>query len=149
MVQITPRKHLNAVRQRNSRFRNFQQLLSVPPKPIRKESVDSSCQGICYRNLREYFLNATLHGLKYMSDGSISLFERYKSNGRYENMFKMNLTSFFFVFFLKRFLRFNVRHCVVAVSVFYIKHSHQIHFKTDDHFAQPDVSRYKIPSIPW
>lgn len=146
MVQVTPRKHVNAVRQRKSRLQNSQQLFSVPPKPIRKENVDSSCQGTCYRSFHEYFLNATLHGLKYISDSSISLFERYETNRRNEETF---ISLHFFLYFPKHILWFDVRHCDVAVSVFYIEHSHKIHIKADDHFAQSNVSRYKISSIPW
>lgn len=76
MVQFTPRKHVNAVRQRKLGLQNPQQLLAVPSNLVQNESVNSSRQGTCSRIFREYLFNATLHGLKYVGDGTITLFER-------------------------------------------------------------------------
>lgn len=78
MVQFTPGIHDNVVRQRKLRHQNYQQYLSVPSKATRIEGVEPSYRGTFFRSFREYLLNATLHGLKYMGDGTISLFERYK-----------------------------------------------------------------------
>lgn len=146
MVQFTPRKNVNAVRQRKSRLQNRQQLLSVPSKSVRNESVNPSCQETCSRSFREYLFNATLHGLKYMGDGTLTLFERYKTNRCY-GKYKKSIAFHSFVFSFKHIFWFNVRHCGVIVSVFHIEHSYEIHIKAHDHFAEFKIKRYKISTI--
>lgn len=65
-----PRIHVNVIRHRNSR------LLVTPPKLARMDSATPTCRATCRESFRQYLLNTTLHGLKYVGDGTITLFER-------------------------------------------------------------------------
>lgn len=119
MVQFTPRKNINAVRQRKSRLQNRPQLLSVPSKSVRHASVNSLRQETCGRSFREYLFNATLHGLKYMGDGTLTLFERYKTNRCYEKTLYFILSYFYSsIFFGLMFV------IVVLLSVYFISNIH-------------------------
>ncbi|KAG4079926.1 hypothetical protein HA402_006238 [Bradysia odoriphaga] len=67
MFQSSKRLKVNAIRHRN--FKNTQRLDSL-------QRDSKTCETTCNESFRQYLRNTTLHGLKYVGDSTITLFER-------------------------------------------------------------------------
>ncbi|XP_037029673.1 pickpocket protein 28-like [Bradysia coprophila] len=67
MFQPNKRLKVNAIRHRN--LKNTQRINSL-------ESDSKTCETTCNESFRQYLRNSTLHGLKYVGDSTITLFER-------------------------------------------------------------------------
>lgn len=67
------RLQVSVIRPRNS----IQTPSKFTPRLSPTDSERSaSFKTICRNNLRQYLINSTLHGLKYVGDNTITLFER-------------------------------------------------------------------------
>lgn len=65
MFEPSPRIQVSVIRQR----RRFTRMARV-------DSGGTACRDTCRENFRQYLINTTLHGLKYVGDNTISFFER-------------------------------------------------------------------------
>lgn len=65
-----PRMHGSVMRQKNLR------LLTTSSQSARIDTATPTCHVTFRESFRQYLLNTTLHGLKYVGNNTITLFER-------------------------------------------------------------------------
>lgn len=74
MVKFTPKMHVSWIQVPDPRLQSSQR--ASWPVPINNEGIKPATKSTCCQNIRDYLLNTTLHGLKYVGDGTITLIER-------------------------------------------------------------------------
>lgn len=135
-----PRIQVSVIRHRNTR------LLVTPPQLARPESATPTCRATCRESFRQYLLNTTLHGLKYVGDGTITLFERWGKYPKSANSLRVFSWSKFYALWRIFFgLMFFV---VVLLSAYFISNVY-VKYQAKPMIISLDSKSTDIRSLPF
>lgn len=133
----------------------YSSIASVKKSPSRQESNKKAKQSFddtdamekessCQENLRQYLLNSTLHGLRYVGERQISTFERFLFSIDEENG-NITVTLYFRVFFVLSFL------FVLMLSIFFISNIYEKWTASPIIIAQnayaTSISEFPFPAV--